>query len=106
MANNLPVILRRLYRRSIGYKSLFLGKDGKPDGTASIVLADLHWFCHAERTTARALPGRGIDPLAMAIAEGRREVWNRIQHYIRLDETAIVQVTALARMDERVEDAS
>jgi hypothetical protein len=35
---------------------------------------------------------KAIDPLAMAMAEGRREVWNRIQSYLHMADREITQL--------------
>ncbi len=35
---------------------------------------------------------KAVDPLAMAMAEGRREVWNRIQQHLHLPEREISQL--------------
>lgn len=47
-----------------------------PPGEA--VLRDLARFCRANETTFHA------DPRAHALAEGRREVWLRIQNHLQL----------------------
>ena len=61
--------------------------------TAEIVLADLKRFCRAETSTAVVSPvSKAIDPLAMAMAEGRREVWNRIQQYLHMADREITQL--------------
>ena len=67
--------------------------DGKPNVSAEIVLADLKRFCRAETSTAVVSPvSKAIDPLAMAMAEGRREVWNRIQSYLHMADREITQL--------------
>lgn len=43
------------------------------------VLADLAKFCHANDTTAVS-----NDPIAIAIREGRRQVWTRINRALNL----------------------
>jgi hypothetical protein len=45
---------------------------------AEVVLKDLARFCRAHESTFVA------DPRAHAVAEGRREVWLRIQNHLRL----------------------
>lgn len=42
------------------------------------VLEDLHKFCRADKSTYHA------DPRAEARLDGRKEVWLRIQHHLRL----------------------
>lgn len=44
------------------------------------VLADLAKFCRAQESTFHA------DPRVHAVAEGRREVWLRIQQHLNLSE--------------------
>ena len=45
---------------------------------AEVVLKDLARFCRANESTFHA------DPRAHAVAEGRREVWLRLQHHLKL----------------------
>lgn len=75
------------WMRARAYKQLFLTDRGDPHRSATAVLADLKRFCHVERPTAKFSPVSGkIDPIAMAMAEGRREVWMRIQTHLNLTE--------------------
>ena len=84
---------QRLFRRRQSYRRLFLDGDGKANPSAEIVLADLKRFCRAETSTAVVSPvSKAIDPLAMAMAEGRREVWNRIQSYLHMADREITQL--------------
>lgn len=50
------------------------------------VLQDLAKFCRAHETTFHA------DPRAHAVAEGRREVWLRIQKHLQLDDDQLWQL--------------
>ena len=60
---------------------------------AEVVLADLKRFCRADTSTVVVSPvSKAIDPLAMAMAEGRREVWNRIQSYLHMADREITQL--------------
>ena len=59
-------------RRRNAYCRTFLGPEGE------IVLQDLAKFCRANDTCFH------MDPRAHAVAEGRREVWLRIQKQIKL----------------------
>ena len=84
---------QRLFKRRQSYRRLFLDGDGKANPSAEIVLADLKRFCRAETSTAVVSPvSKAIDPLAMAMAEGRREVWNRIQSYLHMADREITQL--------------
>jgi len=82
---------QRLFKRRQSYRRLFLDGDGKAHPTAEVVLADLKRFCRADTSTAVVSPvSKAIDPLAMA--EGRREVWNRIQQYLHMADREITQL--------------
>lgn len=77
--------LRQAFRRT------FNGPNGKPHADGRMVLEHLRGFCYAERSTIKFSPIAGrVDPLAMAAAEGRREVYNRIVSYLNLDDTDLV----------------
>jgi hypothetical protein len=64
--------LQFLRRRGHAYRQTFVGPLGDE------VLADLAKFCRATETTFH------LDARAHALAEGRREVWLRIQHHLKL----------------------
>lgn len=89
----------RVNRRAFGYRALFMvGQPGsaeidatpwwafwrKPEPgaltpAAEIVLADLAHYCYARKPTLKVSQvDQHADPLAMAFAEGRRDVFNRI----------------------------
>lgn len=73
MNNDLLDKLRRFFsRRRHAYQATFRGQ------YAHIVLEDLAQFCRAHKTTFQP------DERAHALAEGRREVWLRIQEHLRL----------------------
>lgn len=94
--------IKRLFTRTTAYQRTFLGDDGKPDTDAAIVLADLKRFCYVERTTAKISPmTQTMDPLAMAFAEGRREVYMRIVGFLNLDEAAIRNLTEPQQEDDQ-----
>jgi hypothetical protein len=82
-------LLEKLRRRRYAYRRLFLEGDGmSADG--QIVLADLAKFCRATSSTAMVSPvSQRLDPMAMAMAEGRREVWLRIMAHLHIDEKVI-----------------
>lgn len=83
-------IIERLLNRKRAYRRLFLDQDNNIRGDADIVLADLKRFCRATGTTAMVSPiSKSIDPIAMAMAEGRREVWNRIQAHLYIEDKVV-----------------
>lgn len=79
-------LLERLQsRRMRAYRRTF-DVNGPQGAAVRDVLADLATFCgHSRPSYSRDATGR-LDPLAMAAREGRREVWTRIQAYLRLND--------------------
>jgi S-adenosylmethionine:diacylglycerol 3-amino-3-carboxypropyl transferase len=95
---NLRQAIDRLLYRKADYQNCFLEPNGKPTAAGERVLKDLARFCRANASTAIVSPlSRTVDPLASAIAEGRREVYLRIIRHLYLDETY------LTRLEERNE---
>lgn len=81
----------KIFKKSRAYKKIFTADTGDLNEDAKIVLADLKKFCRADSSTVM---GNGkIDPMAMAILEGRREVWMRINHYLHLDEAVTINLS-------------
>ena len=70
------------------------GKD-KLTPNASIVLDDLARFCYVNRSTSAS------NAIAMAVAEGRRQVWLHIQHKLNLTDA---QVDRIAYQPENPDD--
>lgn len=93
-------LLRRILARRESYRRVFQLQDGKPGNLdAEAVLADLARFCNATEPTTRVSPvSRTIDPLAMAQAEGRREVFLRINKFLHVSDAD------LARMQEQQQE--
>jgi hypothetical protein len=90
---NLLAQIDRLKTRSRSYKACFMDEREHMTRAGEIVLADLKRFCRLESSTVTVSPvSRIIDPLAMALAEGRREVALRIVHYLNLDERTIARL--------------
>lgn len=81
---------RVLRRRRSAYREVF-GAGGHTRSQA-IVLADLARWCSAQKTTYVA-----GDPDGAKYLEGRRQVWIRIQGYLRLTEE---EIDALAEQAE------
>lgn len=94
VATNLAEVARRLFARREAYRALFVGPDGRLSPYGERVLKDLAKFCRADRSTATVSPvSRTIDPHAMAIAEGRREVFLRIVNTINMDVTQLMNMS-------------
>ncbi len=85
-------LLAKLRRRRYAYRRLFLGEDGLT-GDGQVVLADLAKFCRANSSTAVVSPiSRSVDPIASAMAEGRREVWLRLMAHLHIDERVVLNL--------------
>lgn len=83
-------ILGRIFRKRVSYRRIFLREDGELNEAAKVVMADLAKFCRARGSTAMVSPQTGsIDPIAMAMAEGRREVFNRINEYLHINDNIL-----------------
>lgn len=90
MIGNMTAAVRRILNRKAAYRRTFLDADGNINRNAEIVLADLRKFCRATSTTVMVSPiSKSIDPVAMAMAEGRREVWLRIMAHLHIDEKQV-----------------
>ncbi len=92
--------LRRALRRNNAYHQTFRA-NGEIHPQAQIVLADLARFCRADRSTMVSIMGRGVDPIASAVAEGRRQVWLRIQSQLNLTPA---DITRMAGSDNQETD--
>ncbi len=97
----MKAFIKRLFSRRAAYQRTFLGDDNLPHKDGAIVLADLKRFCYVERTTAKvSLATQTIDPMAMAFAEGRREVFMRLIQFLNLDDAAIHRLTEPQQGDD------
>ena len=93
-------ILQRILKRKYAYRRLFLGEDGL-NGDGQIVLSDLAKFCKATSSTAVVSPvSRQVDPIASALAEGRREVWLRIMAHLHIDEKVVFNLNQSEESNE------
>lgn len=82
--------IRRLLGRKLSYRDCFQEADGKTLTKAgAYVVRDLARFCGAFKSN---LPAgvNGVDPLAMAYAEGRRSVYLRLQAQLNVSEADII----------------
>lgn len=80
-------IEKTVWKRNF-WRMQFLDHKGKITADGARALRDLSTFCYGNKTTVKVSPKSGsIDPLAMAIAEGRREVFLHILSMLNLDDT-------------------
>ena len=49
------------------------------------VLGDLAVFCGEQQSSVRVSGQKAVDPYAMAVAEGRREVWLRLRAMLEME---------------------
>ncbi|WP_147400286.1 hypothetical protein [Achromobacter sp. K91] len=83
--------MRRMFRLRKAYAVLFKGEGGMSlESARAVVLADIARFSRADTSTVVVSPvSRVVDTHATMLAEGRREVHNRIKYYSRLTEDEI-----------------
>lgn len=82
--------IKRTMIKLQAYRRMFLTDDGELNEDAKVIMKDLRKFCRATTSTAMVSPVSGqIDPMAMAMAEGRREVFNRLNEFLHLSDKVI-----------------
>lgn len=88
----------RVGETTAAYRALFRLSKAKSGAqlnpSAETVLADLARQCYVTKTTAQA------NPTAMAVAEGRRQVWLHIQKQLRLTDAQIHYLTTGELIDD------
>lgn len=83
----------RAYRVRSAYRRLFLTQTGEPNRDAATILTDLAKFCNAHRTTAiRSHGNTSFDPMAIGIAEGRRQMWLHLMGHLCVSDAAILRL--------------
>jgi hypothetical protein len=94
-------LLAKIRRRKYAYRRMFLGENGELTADGEAVLADLAKFCKATSSTAVVSPiSQKVDPVASALAEGRREVWLRIMAHLHIDDRVIFNLNQSEADDE------
>ncbi len=92
----IKLIERKLRVRRV-FKQMFLDLHGRPTADGMIALRDLADFCYANKPCPKVNPKSGIiDPIAMGIAEGRREVYLKICDYLNVDERTVTRLLTQA----------
>lgn len=112
----------RLHRRAFGYRAVFLRpapghetlvdtapwwafwrkpRAGELNPAGDIVLRDLARYCYAAKPTLKVSQvTQQSDALAMAFAEGRRDVFNRIVAMLNLDNDQIERIAHARTSDD------
>lgn len=65
------------------------------------VLADLRGFCYADKRIASVARNGAVDTHAMALLEGRREVWLRISRFLNLTEEQLARIEQTELLQRR-----
>ncbi|HBZ17503.1 MAG TPA: GTP-binding protein [Pantoea sp.] len=83
---------RLILRRARAFRSVF-GTTKNRTRDQEIVLKVLADFCRVNKSSVTVSPiHRQVDPLATCVAEGRREVMNRITQYLQLDQEELIRI--------------
>ena len=83
----------RLANLSAAWRRALLTDDGELSADGRVILNDLKKFCRANESTAIVSPvSRTVDPLASMLAEGRREVYNRVTLLSQLTEKQLLNL--------------
>lgn len=91
----------RLSRRASFYRALFKSPGGDLQPAADYVLRDLASYCYVNKPTLKVSQvTQQSDPLAMAFAEGRRDVFNRIVSLCNLSPDQIERIAQHRTNDE------
>lgn len=86
--------------RSRAFREVF-GLPGKRTKSQDIVLKVLAEFCRANKSSITVSPiHRQVDPLATCVAEGRREVFNRISHLVSLNQDELIRIIEEAEKND------
>lgn len=80
-------------RRRSHYRAAFETPSGKE------VLADLKRFCRHDRSTLAVGADGHVDTHAMAVAEGRREVFLRILKHVHIEDSQLLNLRETAYDD-------
>ncbi|KNE28159.1 Bbp19 family protein [Achromobacter spanius] len=86
--------IQRMFRLRKAYRVAFMGERGMSQDTARrVVMQDLERFCRVNQSSVVVSPvSRVVDTHATCVAEGRREVFNRLSYYLNLTEEQIAQL--------------
>lgn len=90
-------------KRRNAYRAVFLGKDGKPDVSQMVVLADLAKICKAQKTTLKYAADGSIDTVATVGQELTRCVWLRINQFLLLSDA---EIYALLEEEKKLREES
>lgn len=79
-------------RRKLAYRQVFGDPASEPTIAQAAVMADLQKYCNVNKSTAMvSMSNHSVDPISMAMLEGRRQVYMRIQQYVNMRDEYIVK---------------
>ena len=87
-----------LMRKREAYRRIFYGPDGNLTKDGEIVMRDLRSFCRRKGILVRLIADvkhmllGSVDPFAMANANGRRKVYDRVIKYLHLPDEKEIQL--------------
>lgn len=91
----------RLFRRRHAYQALFLDPGRELGPAADVVMKDLAAYCYARKPTLKvSMVTQQSDAIAMAFAEGRRDVFNRITAMCNLSPDQIERIAHARSNDD------
>lgn len=91
----------RLNRRARSYRAVFVSPGGDLAPAAKVVMEDLARYCYAGKPTLKVSQvTQQSDALAMAFAEGRRDVFNRIKAMCNLNQDEIDRIAHARSIDD------
>lgn len=85
-----PKRIAAILSKRYNYRGCFMSENGQLTAQAQFVMRDLANYCDAYRTTMKTGPN-GVDPYASGVAEGRRQVWLRMQSMLRLPDDEVLR---------------
>lgn len=93
-------IKARMFRRRDAYRAVF-APHGDLGPMAEVVMQDLSHYCHVRRSSFKfSTVTRQSDALAMAFAEGQRDVFNRIISQLELTNDQIDRIAYQKEHDQ------
>lgn len=87
---SIPDRFRAILTKRHDYRATF-GTDAERTAAQEKVMLDLARFCYAYKPTTMKSPLGTVDPIASAVAEGRRQVWLRLIGFLQTSDSAILQ---------------
>ena len=92
MIHQLSERIRNALNKRHNYRACFLNEQGILTAHGQRVFKDLANYTDAYRSTIKMRPdGGGIDPIAMGIAEGRRQVCLRLLAMLKLPDEEVLK---------------